>query len=90
LCQEALIGKAVDAELHLTETHAEQLETFLELKLTNAMISSYSFSSGGDRPMESLSINFTKIEYKYTPYDDQHKAGTPVPMTYDLLTATNK
>ncbi len=21
----------------------------------------------------SLSINFTKIEYKYTPYDDQHK-----------------
>jgi type VI secretion system secreted protein Hcp len=90
LCQEALIGKAVDAELHLTETHAEQLETFLELKLTNAMISGYSFSSGGDRPMESLSINFTKIEYKYTPYDDQHKAGTPVPMTYDLLTATNK
>lgn len=26
----------------------------------------------GDRPMESLSINFTKIEYKYTPYDDRH------------------
>jgi hypothetical protein len=23
----------------------------------------------GDRPMESLSINFTKISYKYTPYD---------------------
>ena len=21
----------------------------------------------------SLAINFTKIEYKYTPYDDQHK-----------------
>ena len=28
---------------------------------------------GRDVKAGSLSINFTKIEYKYTPYDDQHK-----------------
>ena len=28
----------------------------------------------GDRPTESISINFTKIDYTYTPYDDQHKS----------------
>jgi type VI secretion system secreted protein Hcp len=58
--------------------------------LENAMIASYSASSGGDRPMESFSINFTKIEYKYTPFDDKHKAGTPVPVKYDLTTASAK
>jgi type VI secretion system secreted protein Hcp len=90
LFQEALIGKAVKAKIDLVETGADQLNTYLELTLTNAMISGYSVSSGGDRPSESLSINFTKIEYKYTPYDDKHKAGTAVPVTYDLTAAVNK
>jgi type VI secretion system secreted protein Hcp len=90
LFQESLIGKAVKAQIDLVETGSDQLNTYLEITLTNAMISGYSVSSGGDRPSESISINFTKIEYKYTPFDDQHKAGTPVPVTYDLTTATNK
>jgi type VI secretion system secreted protein Hcp len=90
LFQEGLIGKACTAKIDLVETGSDQLNTCLELTLTNAMISGYSVSSGGDRPSESISINFSKIEYKYTPYDDQHKAGTAVPVTYDLITATNK
>lgn len=28
----------------------------------------------GDKPTESLSINFTKITFRYQPYDDQHHA----------------
>jgi type VI secretion system secreted protein Hcp len=88
--QEALIGKAVKAQIDLVETGSDQLNTYLEITLTNSMISGYSVSSGGDRPSESITINFTKIEYKYTPYDDQHKAGTPVPVTYDLASAQNK
>jgi type VI secretion system secreted protein Hcp len=35
---------------------------YLEYKLTNVWVSSYSMSSGGDRPMESVSLNFSKIE----------------------------
>jgi type VI secretion system secreted protein Hcp len=90
IVQEALIGKASTATIELVETGKDQLETYLSLTLTNAMISSYSVSSGGDRPSESVSINFTKIEYKYTPYDDQGKQGKAVPVTYDLTTAQNK
>ena len=92
LCQEALIGKAVTAEINLVETGSDKLETYLTVKLTNAMISSYSFSSGGDRPSESLAINFTKIEYTYQGYDDQHKAdpSKKKSATYDLAAATNK
>src|SRR5258708_4982126 len=58
LAQEALIGKAVEATIELTETGADKLNTFLTIKLTNTMLSGYSMSSGGDRPSESLSLNF--------------------------------
>jgi type VI secretion system secreted protein Hcp len=46
------------------------------------MISGYSVSSGGDRPMESLSLNFTKIELKMPSAAEKQGA-----VTYDLATA---
>jgi type VI secretion system secreted protein Hcp len=88
LFQESVIGKSGKVDIHLTETGSDKLQTYLELTLTNVLISGYSVSSGGDRPVESLTLNFTKIEYKYTPYDDKHVAGTPTSATYDLTTAT--
>jgi type VI secretion system secreted protein Hcp len=73
---EACVGTAQEVKIDLVETGADQLNTYLEVTLTNAMISGYSVSSGGDRPSESISFNFTKIVMRYTPYDDQHKADT--------------
>lgn len=61
--------------------------TYVTYTLTNALVSGYSISSGGDRPSESVSINFTKIEYKFTPNDDKNAQGTPVTVAYDLATA---
>jgi type VI secretion system secreted protein Hcp len=76
-------GKTVKIDLVSTGSPGN---TYVTYTLTNALISSYSVSSGGDRPSESLSISFTKIEYKFTPYDDKNKAGTPVTVSYDLAT----
>lgn len=90
LLQEALIGKASTAKIDVVQTGPDQLNTFLEITLTNAMVSQYSISGGGERPTESITLDFTKIEFKYTPFDDAHKAGTAVPVTYDLTTAINK
>ena len=36
---------------------------------------------------ECLSLNFTKIEKRYTPYDTQGKAEAPISAGYDLSTA---
>ena len=58
--------------------------TYLEYTLTNTMLSGYSISSGGDRPSESISLNFTKIEAKFTPQKDDGTAGTPATIIYDL------
>lgn len=87
--QEGCIGKAVTAVVELVETGEDQLNVYLTITMTNAMISGYSMSSGGDRPSESISINFTKIEVVYQGYDDQHKIDTSKKQTfgYDLAVA---
>jgi type VI secretion system secreted protein Hcp len=92
LAQEGLIGTAVNAVIELVETGDNKLETFLSLKLTNAMISGYSLSSSGDRPSESLTLNFTKIEFVYQGYDDKHKIDSKLKKSviYDLTAAKNK
>jgi type VI secretion system secreted protein Hcp len=86
LAKEALVGKAVTANIELVETGENKLETYLTLNLTNCMIAGYSFSSGGDRPSETITLNFTKLEYVYQGYDDQGKIDTTKKgnVTYDL------
>ncbi|WP_119459029.1 type VI secretion system tube protein Hcp [Rhodospirillaceae bacterium SYSU D60014] len=86
LFAEACTGKATEVKIHLVTT-GNPGDTYMEYTLTDAMISAYSMSSGGDRPSESLSLNFTKIETKYTPYDANHKPGNPITTSYDLKTA---
>ncbi len=85
--EQALVGK-MDSSSKIdfvrTKTGGET-EPYLQITLTNCAISGYSASSGGDRPSESISINFTKIEYKYTKYDEKGSA-TPSAVTYDLET----
>ena len=85
--QEAFKGQAVDAEIHFCSTEAGQLRTYCTYKLTNCLISGYSLSSGGDRPSESLSINFTKVEYLYKEYDSKNKATDSPRVSYDMATA---
>jgi type VI secretion system secreted protein Hcp len=59
---------------------------YLSFILTNVMVSGLSLSSGGDRPSESLSLNFTKIEVDVIPQNADGTAGSKFPVTYDLAT----
>lgn len=77
------VGKTVKIDLVSTGSPGN---TYVTYTLTNTLISGYSVSSGGDRPIETVTLNFTKIEYKFIPYDNNNKAGTPVTVSYDLST----
>lgn len=72
-------------EIKMNTTTKNKTETFLTYELTDCGVSSYSLSSGGDNPMESLSLNFVKIMVTPTPLDKagQIKKGDVV--SYDLL-----
>jgi len=61
-------------------------DTYMQYILSDTLVSSYSISSGGDRPSESIGLSFSKIEMKFIPYDEQHKAASPIIANYDLAT----
>jgi len=71
-------------KIHFTTTTKDKTETFLELELTDCGISSYSLSSGGDQPLESLSLNFTKIMYTPSSLDVKGTPKKGAVITYDL------
>ncbi|MDB5306042.1 MAG: hypothetical protein JWO38_244 [Gemmataceae bacterium] len=87
IVNEALQGEGQTVIIDFCKTDKGQLEVYLTYTLTNCMISGYSISSGGDRPSESLSLNFTKIEVKNTPLGAAGETGSPTTVTYDLATA---
>jgi len=89
LSTKAFIGTdGEDVTIHLTTTSDQGVNTILELILFDTLISGFSVSSGGDRPSESVSMNFTKIESTfYNQAVEGTEAGTPFPVTYDLAKA---
>lgn len=77
-----------DVTIDLTTTSNEGVNTIMTLKLTNTLISGFSLMSGGDRPTESVSMNFTKIESTFHNQTvEDTEASTPFAVTYDLATA---
>ena len=69
--------------IKFTTTTKGKVETFLTYELENTGLSHYSLSSGGDNPMESLALNFTKITETYTGMDPG-RSGNPTHVSYDL------
>jgi type VI secretion system secreted protein Hcp len=69
--------------IKFTTTIKAKVETFLTYELENTGLSHYSLSSGGDNPMESLAMNFTKITERYTAMDPD-RSGSPKAVGYDL------
>lgn len=85
LLKEALGGKAVEVKIELTQTDNNGRHvSYQKYVLTDTLISGYSLSSGGDRPSESLSLNFTKIDSEYLNIDDKFATKTTGHVVFDI------
>jgi len=90
---EAVLGdKGVLVEIDFTKTAGGKQVVFSHYVLTGTLISQYSVSASGDKaappPSESISLNFLKIEWTFTPFDAGGTPGTPIPASFDLRTGT--
>lgn len=86
LFMQAIAGKSLGkAEIHFMQTGGpdKKQQVFLKIELTDAIVSSYSASSGGDRPSESFSLNFTQISYQYDAFSGT-SVSTGTPKKWDL------
>lgn len=88
MMKEALGGKAVTVKFDMTQTdNGGKHIAYQKYILTNCLISGYSISTGGDRPSESLSLNFTKIDSEYLKIDDKFASATTGHVIYDMALA---
>ncbi|MBL7998525.1 MAG: type VI secretion system tube protein Hcp [Candidatus Kapabacteria bacterium] len=89
LLQNCIKGTTID-QMIIRQYRASKTERvmFLEITMTECIISSYSMSSPGEGiPSEVFSINYGKIQYKYTDTDkDTGQAANPVIQSYSLIT----
>jgi type VI secretion system secreted protein Hcp len=87
LLNEAFQGEGSDCTIDFCKTDKGSLEVYLSYTLENCMISVYTISGIGDRPMESLSLYFTKVECKNTGMGAANETGSPESVTYDRALA---
>ena len=79
-----LLNSKVD--LKFTTQVKNEVVTYCEINLEGCGVSSYSTSAGGEGlPMESISINFTKIVWSFSPIDEKG-SGTPEKVGHNLAT----
>jgi len=84
LLTESFQGEGQTVIIDFCKTDKGQLESYLKFTLTNTMISGFSMSSGGDRPSESISLNFTKVLVTGTQIDATGAGQSPSSVTYDI------
>ncbi|HVZ09613.1 Hcp family type VI secretion system effector [Rhodopila sp.] len=87
LLTEALQGEGKKVIIDLVKTESGKLAKYLSYELEDTMISGYSISSGGDRPSESLSLNFVKMKCIPQKADKDGKMTAADTVTYDLAQA---
>jgi type VI secretion system secreted protein Hcp len=73
--------------VHFTTTTAGQVTEFEKIELEKVGLSHLSVSSGGDLPMESMSLNFTKFTTTFIPMGPDVSGQNKV-ISYDLTTMT--
>jgi type VI secretion system secreted protein Hcp len=90
LFNQAVAGKPTNVWIDFVEPpkgQSKQHNTVAELHLRNCVINSYSLGGGGRGASESMSLNFTAINFDYTPFDEKDVQGTPQHGFFDLISA---
>jgi type VI secretion system secreted protein Hcp len=83
LYQESLNGEGTKVLLDFLKSNAD--DPYLELLLTNVMVSSFSLSGGAGNPRESLTLNFTKLEWGSGEGVTPHTTAPPLSiLSYQL------
>jgi len=82
----ALNGKATEATITIVKTNSDSLFDYLKYVLKGAIVTSWSQSSGGDRPSESLSLGYSLITMGERTLDAKGIPGTWQSVSWDERT----
>lgn len=80
-------GKHIPEVIITLRKAGEPPQKYYKVTMQDCIVSSYQTSANsgeGDRPMESFSLNYTKIKFEYTPFDATGRPLEPVIFGWDL------
>jgi type VI secretion system secreted protein Hcp len=87
LMTESLAGsRSKTAVIHVVDTGSPG-RTYIEVTLSNVLISRYQIDGEGGRPLESFHLDATKIEMRYIPRADDNSGAAPMVASYDMATS---
>ena len=81
-------GEHIKKAVLVARKAGKDQQEYYKVTLTDLLVSSYQSSGAGGSPLpvDSVSLNFAKIEYSYSPQDEKGKLGGPVAVGYDVKT----
>ncbi|HEX5243062.1 MAG TPA: type VI secretion system tube protein Hcp [Tepidisphaeraceae bacterium] len=86
ILQKNIEGQAENVKMFLIEPSGNSLQNYAEWDFNNALVSSFSTSSGGDVPVDHFTLNYTAFTYKWTNFDQIGNVIGSVQFGYDLVT----
>lgn len=81
-------GKPIKEALLTCRKAGGKQEEFLKFKFTHVVISSHNTTGagGGTKPVDNITLNFSKLEVTYAEQSDSGPVGSPETHWYDLKT----
>jgi type VI secretion system secreted protein Hcp len=83
---EAMTGKTGKKVVIELVTTGDPGETYATYTLTNTLISNYSVATEGDRPVERITLNFTRFEQGIAPFGASNNQAKTIRGSFDIAT----
>ena len=77
-------GEHIAKALFTARKAGKEQQEYMKITFTDILVSSYSTGGGGDEPIESVSLNFSKVEFAYAPQKADGTLDAYIPAGWDL------
>jgi type VI secretion system secreted protein Hcp len=79
-------GTHIPSALLTCRKAGKEQQEYIKIKFIDLLVSSFQTGGSGDFPVDSITLNFAKIEYEYYPQKKDGTLDSKVPVWYDLKT----
>lgn len=81
----AATGQHIKSAKLFVRKAGERQQDYYKIELQDVLVSSYQAGGqGGSVPTDSFSLNFTKIQFEYSPQSPDGTLGSPIKAGYDI------
>jgi type VI secretion system secreted protein Hcp len=70
--------------MYTNKASPEKQEEYLVIKFSDLLVSSFQTSGSGETPVDSIALNFSKIEYEYKPQNAKGGLDAGIKVGWDL------